>query len=432
MTRFLLPCAVLVAAGPAVFADQTITKAEMLIRLTVSPKAAPKPALRYLLLPDLREMHAGNPIPAYLKCALVEESPDREAFGRASLREADRAARLDKPDWGILQRAKLDGINLLLPDVQKMRALAAALQERFREENGQHRVDDSLRTAKTMFALSRHMGEHPTLIGNLVGIAIANVAIAPLEDFLEQPGAPNLYWALTNLPTPFLPLDKGMEGERLFMMAELRDLDDTKPMTPAQIKKLTDHIDKILAFDTPKKTTRPFLDARTKSEAGLKAARERLVEVGYAADALAKMPADQVILLDEKRAYEVRRDDELKLHRLPPWEIEKRIGPEKKTDGLFEGFIPATNKVRRAQTRLDQRVALLRCVEALRLYAAGHDGKFPAKLADCEVPLPLDPFTGKPFRYELEGDVAHVRGSPPVGLEKEPSYNVHYQITLRK
>ena len=37
------------------------------------------------------------------------------------------------------------------------------------------------------------MGEHPTLLGNLVGIAIANLAIAPLEELLEQPGCPNLY-----------------------------------------------------------------------------------------------------------------------------------------------------------------------------------------------------------------------------------------------
>jgi len=55
----------------------------------------------------------------------------REIFGRATLRQADWAARLDKPDWQILQKAKTDGIGLLLPDVQKMRALAAALQQRF-------------------------------------------------------------------------------------------------------------------------------------------------------------------------------------------------------------------------------------------------------------------------------------------------------------
>src|SRR5205807_10262385 len=105
-----------------------------------------------------------------------------------------------------------------------------ALQERFRAENTQDRLDDSITTAKTLFAMSRHMSEHPTLIGDLVGIAIAFVAIGPLEEMLERPGCPNLYWALTDLPNPLVPLDRGMEGERLLMLSEFHDLDDSAPM----------------------------------------------------------------------------------------------------------------------------------------------------------------------------------------------------------
>ena len=53
------------------------------------------------------------------------------------------------------------------------------------------------------------MGEHPTLIGDLVGIAIASIAIGPLEEMLSQPVCPNLYWALTNLPSPLVSMDVG-------------------------------------------------------------------------------------------------------------------------------------------------------------------------------------------------------------------------------
>ncbi len=86
--------------------------------------------------------------------------------------------------------------------MQQLRSLARALQVRFRTEIAQSRFDDAIRTAKTMFAMSRHLGEHPTLIGNLVGIAIASMTIIHLDEMLEQPGCPNLYWALTNLPIP--------------------------------------------------------------------------------------------------------------------------------------------------------------------------------------------------------------------------------------
>jgi hypothetical protein len=48
------------------------------------------------------------------------------------------------------------------------------------------------------------------------------------------------------------------------------------------------------------------------------------------------------------------------------------------------------------------------------------------------VPLPDDPFTGGPFRYEVDGATAHLRGSPPRGEEKNPEFNVHYEVTLRK
>lgn len=56
----------------------------------------------------------------------------------------------------------------------------------------------------------------------------------------------------------------------------------------------------------------------------------------------------------------------------------------------------------------------------------------PDKLEDVRVPLPVDPFTGKAFRYERQGDKAIVRGSPPRVSEKAAAYNVRYEITLVK
>ncbi|HEY7153579.1 MAG TPA: hypothetical protein VH575_06440 [Gemmataceae bacterium] len=411
-----------------------------MIRLNVQPMAAPKPALRYLLLPELKEMTPGNPIPNYLKCLLDQDFTTRqETLRRSALREADHAARMDKPDWQILLKLKTDGFNLLLPDVQKMRALAGALKDRFHEEVVRGHFEDALYTARTMFALSRHMGEHPTLIGDLVGIAIAQITIGPLEEMLQQPGCPNLYWALTNLPNPLISLDKGMEGERVLILAELHDLDDTAPMSRGQINELIAHLDKLRVLANGKSANsdggaRAWLNARAKDEKLLEAARRRLVEYGIPEDRLARFPADQTILLDEKREYEVRRDEEMKLMNLPTWQIETLTARTKpsKEPALIASLTPAVLRVRRAQSRLEQRIALLRHVEALRLYAADHDGKWPEKLSDMDVPLPVDPFTGKPFVYKVEGETAHLRGTPPRGEEKTTGYNIHYEITIRK
>ncbi len=68
-------------------------------------------------------------------------------------------------------------------------------------------------------------------------------------------------------------------------------------------------------------------------------------------------------------------------------------------------LLPAVSKVIKAQLRLEWHIAGLRNAEALRMYAAGHNGQPPQKLADItEVPLPLDPFTGRDFEasYSLK------------------------------
>ena len=256
---------------------------------------------------------------------------------------------------------------------------------------------------------------------------------------LGQPGCPNLYWALTNLPVPFVPLRTGVEGERTIVLAEFRDLDDARPMSPGQIAKFIAHMDMILKDDPAaklEKGLRGSLDARIKDEGTVAAARRRLAGGGLPEDRLKRFPPEQVLLLDERREYEVRRDDVMKLMTLPFWEAEAqeaRAAQVKRPPALFaEALVPAMKAVRRAQARIDQRIALLRHVEALRLHAAEHDGKLPAKLAEVSVPLPNDPVTGKPFRYELIGATAHVRGSPPAGAEKDPFFNVHYVVTVRK
>src|SRR5262249_25182405 len=152
-----------------------------------------------------------------------------------------------------------------------------ALQVRFRAEIAAGRFDDAIRTAKTFFAMSRHLAQHPTLIGDLIGIAIAAVAIDHLDKMLDQPGCPNLYWALTNLPRPLISLDKGMDGERVMMAWVFRDLSDSAPMSAEQIKEFIAHMDKMLMDNTlvidgatsTKPGVRAWLDARTKNHAAV-------------------------------------------------------------------------------------------------------------------------------------------------------------------
>ncbi|HBI42221.1 MAG TPA: hypothetical protein DDY78_05095 [Planctomycetales bacterium] len=460
MARTLPVCALLILLPCAVRADDA--PKPTVVRLTVSPQAAPKPALRYQLLPELREMNPGNPIQGYLICFMeqsnffnnqeavedrskwehmpLKDLPVKELrdYGGAALRQADYSARLDTPDWQLLLKLRRDGIGLLIPDAQVMRGLATALKVRFRAEVAERRFDDALVTAKTMFALSRHLGEHPSLIGDLIGMAIGSLTVGPLEEMIQQPGCPNLYWALTDLPTPFIDLRKGCQGEVVMVEAEFRLLDENAPMNDAQLKLFLDRVRSWYSADTLndrsiKGEPIDWVAAQAKNEDRVRAVRKRLIESGLVADKVKQFPAQQVILLDEKLEYEIERDERLKIMALPYWEAEKlqAAAPKEKGEHLF-ALVPALLKIRQARARLDQRLALLRCVEALRMYAAENDGKLPAKLSDVKLPLPMDPITGKPFLYQLDGDTAILRGTPPTGMENRPGYDVRYEVTIVK
>jgi hypothetical protein len=469
MARTLPVCALLVLLPCVVWADDA--SAPTVAHLTVTPQAAPRPALRYQLLPELREMNPGNPVQGFLTCFMEqnsffsskEEVENREKwltmplkelpikklhdYGGACLRQADYAARLDKPDWQILLKMRQDGFNTLLPDVQAMRRLAEALKVRCRAEVAERRFDDALVTSKTMFALSRCLGRHPTMTGQLVAAVIASRATSPVAEMIQQPGCPNLYWALTDLPTPFLDLREARQGERDMTYTGFQMLDEKNPMSEVRLNQALDHFGELVQAATPvspevdkespksKDELRAWVTAHAGDAEGVRAARKRLVQLGLTDEAVKQFPAVQVVLLDEKYEYISRTDEELKTIALPYWEAEKLLAAnaKKRPPALFFLLHTGVYLVRQNLTvRLDQRIALLRCVEALRMYAAENDGKLPAKLSDVKLPLPVDPVTGNPFSYQLDGAKAVLHNTPSAGREKDPAYNARYEVTIVK
>ncbi len=82
MSRTVLCLAAITAFVFLCPAARTDTSSELLIRLNLKPAPAPTPALRYRLLPELREMNPGNPIQHYMKCMMEQKKFffDEEAF----------------------------------------------------------------------------------------------------------------------------------------------------------------------------------------------------------------------------------------------------------------------------------------------------------------------------------------------------------------
>jgi hypothetical protein len=462
MWRTLPVCALLLLPSLAVRAADQLD--ERVIRLTVQPMPAPKPALKYQLLPELGEMNPGNPILGYSKCFAEQHNfwrtkevvEKRERWQKMPLADlplqelrnsphirgkplayADYAARLDTPDWQILLQSKHEGPLLLLPDLQQLRELAGALKVRFRVEVAERRFEDALGTAKTMLALSRHLGEHPTLIGELVGIAVATLTfhygtLGPLDEMVQQVGCPNLFWALTDLPQPFIDLRKGVQGDRMMMTDIFALIDEKAPMNEAQVQQAADRLRRLVEDAHVIANVSDWLKTLSHDEGYIRAARKRLIDAGLAEEKVKLFPASQVVLLEEKFEFSRHRDESRKAMSLPYWQAADVLSaappPRKEHKDAPLRWLKEMGsylKVKQAQTRLDQRIALLRCVEALRIYAAEYDGKVPAKLDDIRLPLPVDPATGKPFSYKVDGKTAHLHGEPvPI--------RVRYEVTINK
>jgi hypothetical protein len=158
------------------------------------------------------------------------------------------------------------------------------------------------------------------------------------------------------------------------------------------------------------------------------------------------MPHVQVALLHAFLEYDRVLDETLKWQSLPYWEVRPKLlaaatrqrelrkqGPDAPALPLAAYLLPAVDKVLLAQVRTDRRIAALRCVEAVRLYAAHHGGKLPATLGDIqEVPVPPDPLTGKPFAYRAAGRKATLYGPPPDKEKPHAGNAVSYELTLKR
>ncbi|MBN9122596.1 MAG: hypothetical protein J0I06_26185 [Planctomycetes bacterium] len=426
------------------------------VPLTVDAVGPARPALKYRLLPELREMRPGNQIPAFYKCFFEQsylfhnkESTDKQKqwmeaplkdlagerelvnYGGSAYKQAHYAARLDAVNWELTNQAKTEGVMLLLPDVQSMRMLAAVLKVRVRGEIACGEFDNAIQTLQTMFALARTFNEHPTLIGHLVGTALAMVAFGAVEEFVQQPGAPNLFWPLIDLPAPLLDMRKGREGEKLFLTREYDVLRKAVPAADADLAALLKNLDALAEGDKNLGVPSAWYAKRAKDAAVLTAAAEHLKTFGHTPADLAKLSPLQLVLMDDFAQYQVDLDEFLKWTNVPYWQIPVDLGQQKRP-GPFGALLPAYMKVTHAKARAHQCASLLTVAEGVRAHAADNGGKLPEKLDAVKLPLPPDPVTGKPFVYELRGATAVIRGTPAPGREQEPAFNRVYEVTVRK
>lgn len=462
--------------------------------LVVSPAAEPRPAMKHDLYTRVRDRTSGNAAIAYYRAISQRPTPpadpkqaqkemdesdawmttDLDKFPveevksylqkyRSPLREVERGAIAERCDWEYLPRLRAEGISLLLPEIQECRTLARALALRTRLELAEGRFDDAAKSLRAGFQLAKNVGEGPTLIQLLVGLAIQSVFLERVEDWIARPGSPNLYWALTDLPRPLVDPRTSFQGEELFLEALIPSLSKLRggPLPKDEAARIVDRAFTELrgsrwmmeGMSDASGSDRASTAEKMIAELGLvvylsyayEFARKELIGRGRPEAEVAKMAAAQVVFVNSYERFLELRDGQWKWLGVPYHQARaglnesvKRLNAaraENRTDLFFTVFtmlFPATEKLMWSTARTERRVAMLRTLEAVRLHAAANDGNLPAKLADImTVPIPDDPVTGKPFSYAVTATRFTLTASPP-GDEKATLQNsVVYEVTLR-
>jgi hypothetical protein len=485
----------LMVAGfsPAAWAQQTFELQPNLI--TLRPAAEPIPALRYRLVRERITLVPGNAAISYYRANIfltkirsaltarekMEPVAKLDRFDEQTLQNWNSGPIADIPtekarkhlerckdvlnevelgalrstcDWELDERR--EGISLLLPEMQEMRSLGRLVTLRARLAILDRKTDEAIHWIETGLVMGRHISQGPVVIQALVGISVDSMMVRCLEDLIQSADCPNLYWALADRPRPFIDIRHAMEGERYrleTMLPEVREL-DSGPWSIEKAQRFVDELERKLdplapGFLTPNENVPKEL-RELGNGIGVAAiaakifplAKRALIARGRTEAQVDAMPITQAAVLYTYQEYQRKRDDFDKWLNVPYGQSYHRIDraglsttEEKSANPLLamiQLLTESRGSARVAAVGLDRRLDALQCIEAIRLYAAANEGGLPTHLeAITDSPAPLDPFTGKPFLYDLKGDSATLSAPMPPGFNYRP-YIIRYKLKLAK
>lgn len=421
--------------------------------LEVSPAVEPVPALRYRFAPAVWETRPTSAMLHYARAMihLLEmppgvlnqwESPEwQEADhddGPTDRQLAEAVAAMGSVFTEIHQLGLAEDVTwdhrlrdlegpkiyeYLLPDVQNVRRLARLLRLKIRHQLNQGDFDGVVQSIQDGLRLSQFVSHGETLIQQLVAIAVAAITSDEINNVIQHPDAPNLYWALATVPRPVVSVRDSALWELHAIHRALPVLDEaeTANWTEEEATKawssMLDDLKKLgglSGYDLNQTAVALTATAVVESDR----ARARLEAAGVSRERIEQMPKLQIALADASQEITRVSDEMAKLFLLPVGLSEtlrdqiknKRdqwLRSPPATTGATIGRIlmPAVEQIIEAELRTHMRLNRLMTVEAIRMHLAEHNGKPPATLDDLSpVPAMVDPFTGKHFDYRVESD----------------------------
>ena len=413
------------------------------LEISTHPAPAAEPALRYRLVPVLAERTRGDAAPLYLMAFLQLHLTDgeqkqlddllaapREKFSAEGagqilqsrqqyLANLELAALRRDCHWEIPWREH--GVATLLPHLQPCRQATRMLALQARMQISQGRFDDAVHTLQVGFALVDHLKNEALLIQGLVSIAITHVLLERVVELQQTPASPNMYWALAGLPHPLIDVPAMTELERGWVLSMLPELKgrNVRELSAETFSSVLARIGNLMTVaNIQEPAFGQKLAAAAMIAMQLPSARVWLQSHGYTEKQVNDLPPISAVGIYLFELYQHTADDMFKWTSLPYWQARDALARSETMLRTLQAqgpnpalvMLPAMSRIMENVAVTDRRIAMLQTVEALRGYAAAHEGKLPAALADLtEMPAPVDPMTGKPFEYEVAGNTAILR-----------------------
>ena len=201
--------------------------------LTFSPSKATEAVQKYRFLPATAEQTDADAVPLYQKAiqSLPQDYQPKQFSDwrrlppdQLPVKEIESALKKLEPTLDLLTQATRSkqcnwpfikpgqAQQQLMGDLSKYRQFAFILDVQAKLQIAQGRYEKAGETLKTSLTMAKHLGDAPTLIQGLVGIAIAAVNQSRIEQWIQS-DAPNLYWALEDLPQPLVDVTKAIKIE---------------------------------------------------------------------------------------------------------------------------------------------------------------------------------------------------------------------------
>ncbi len=414
----------------------------------VTPASEPKPVFRYRFWPHESALRPGSAQLHYFRALtfmnskpdivsqitrlsewdadpdLTEERAVLTAM-KASLEELQSMALCEDISWGARLRDIRGpaGYYVSFDDVQPARNLARLLRLQARVQVRENDFEAAAGTIQAGHRLAALIGNGESVIQRLIGVAMNALMRDTIEYMIQTPGCPNLYWAMATVPQPLVQMRRSIELEldgihRAFpVLREAAAADWTEEQANREwvtaITQLTDLAGP--SNDSANLQIRAAIDITPFVEP----ARLRLKAGGWTDDSISKMAASRVVMADAAMELE-RMADELMKGELLPRSQRQRTGEaafqlytqwiekEKTTSAgaLFASVLfPHILQIDTAEGRNPTMYRRLMTLEAIRMYAASHDGDAPESLDQLTAAPALNSLeTEQPFEYRIEQD----------------------------